>query len=128
MTMVRTMNTLAVVVEYPFHMLPKKARGLTNEETELLQSSFAWMQTYGGRIPHMTAKSYSELWLLVQNLGHMQANVRFTKITHLSQWTTPHEARYAATEPKHSFCEILYYDFSLLEEVLFDCAEFEAQA
>ena len=125
-----------VVNQYPFHLLPKiellsknveeGARELTEKEKELLQSSFAWMQTYDGeKIPRLSAKTYSELWLLVRNLRHVQNDVRFTKSTHLRHLTKPHEDRYEATGQEHSFYEILNYDFSYLEEALFKCVEFE---
>jgi hypothetical protein len=100
-----------------------RARNLTDEEKALLQSSFAWMQTSDTKIPRPTTASYSELCFLVLSLGQMRA---FTKIAIDMRWDyriIPHKARYEATGQKHSFHEILNYDFSSLEEVLFNCAE-----
>ncbi len=121
-----------VVNQYPFHLLPQikdegvhgpRARNLTEEEKTLLQSSFAWMQTSDTKIPRPTTASYSELCFMLLNLGQMRA---FTKMAIDMRWDyhiTPHKARYEATGQKHGFHEILNHDFSLLEEVLFNCAD-----
>jgi hypothetical protein len=127
------------LVTYPFHLFPeigfpkgdgsgKDARKLTEEEKTLLQSSLAWMQACDAKIPRMTTASYSELYFVVAKLGHMQCNVKAVSSSHLSDWVALYKARYveATGQKQHGFYEILNYDFSLLEEVLFNCAEFEA--
>ena len=119
--------------KYPFHKLPPLqtaatggARELTEDEKALLQSSFVWMQASESRIPHPTSASYSELGFILLSLGHMQAGVKAISASHMRHWVNPHKARYEATGQAHGFYEILHHDFSLLEEVLSDCAEFSA--
>ena len=67
---------------------------------------------------------------MVANLGHMQCEVKAVSSSHLSYWVSPHKARCveATGQKQHCFYKILNYDFSLIEEVLFNCAEFEAEA
>ena len=127
---------MSVVNQYPFHMLPEiglpskdelqagvhsstHARRLTEEEKALIQSSFAWMQTSDHKkLPRPTTASYSELCFLLRNLEQMRI---VTKMTCL---ISPHKEKYEATGQKHGFYEILYYDFSLIDEVIFNCTEF----
>ena len=113
---------VVVVNQYPFHLLPKipNVRELTDEEKELLQSSFAWMQTSDRKIPRPTTASYSELCFLLLNLEQMRV------VTKIACFIYPHKEKYEAIGQKHGFYEILYYDFFLLEEFLFNCAEYKA--
>jgi len=63
-----------MIHEYPFHMLPEiglvdsvpegedHARQLSENEKDLIQCAYAWMQTHDGEIPPLAAASFSELW------------------------------------------------------------------
>jgi hypothetical protein len=127
-----------MIHEYPFHMLPEiglvdsvpvgedHARQLSENEKDLIQCAYAWMQTHDGEIPPLTAASFSELWFLVKSMGTLQCNVKALSLTHMRHYVEAHKAKYEATGPKHNFLEILNHDFSYLEKVLRMCVKFEA--
>lgn len=112
--------------EFPVEVNCLHARKLTEEEKTLLQSLFAWMQAGDDKVPRSTRASYSELWFMVRNVGHMRAVSKMAIDARLDYVIAPHKERYEATGQRHSFYEVLNYDFSPIEEVLFNCAEFEA--
>lgn len=141
-----------MVHEYPFHKLPKidlvqkdmvpvdedtdHARALSDEEKNLLQSTYVWMQVHDSEIPPLTAASFSELWFLVKCMQTLQCNVKVMSSTHMRHFVDAHKERYDATGQKdkyepttgqtHEFHKLLYYNFDGFEKLLRLCVHFEA--